>query len=106
LVVSVRLAFASATVAAFSAAGCGGSMTPAKTVSLRMKGEHEFADAEVTIDDIDVGPLGYVAARGVALPPGLHRVTVEKSGYFPWDTLIQADEQPVYLNVVLLPIPD
>jgi hypothetical protein len=104
LAVSVRLALASAAVATLALPGCGGTQSTPKTVSLRMKGD--LADAEVTIDDIDVGPLGYVAVRGVALPPGEHRVTVEKSGYFPWDALIKADEQPIYLNVVLLPIPD
>jgi hypothetical protein len=79
-------------------------MPPGPTVSLRVKGN--VADAQVTIDDIPLGPLGYVAAHGVALPQGEHRVTVERNGFFPWDTLVVADEKPVYLDVVLVPIPD
>jgi hypothetical protein len=79
---------------------------PARTVSLRMRGERALAEAQVTIDDQMIGPLGFVSARGVALPPGRHRITVEKPGYFPWDTMVEADEQPIQLNVVLVPIPD
>ena len=79
---------------------------PAKTVSLRMRGERAFAEAQVTIDDQMIGPLGFVSVRGVALPPGRHRITVEKDGYFPWDTVVEAKEQPIQLNVVLVPIPD
>ena len=47
-------------------------------------------DASVTIDDIYLGSLSYVQKRGVAVPPGKHRLTVEKVGYFPWDKLIEA----------------
>ncbi len=47
------------------------------TVSLRVQGN--VADAQVTIDDIPVGALAFVAARGVALPPGRHRITVERT---------------------------
>jgi hypothetical protein len=82
---------------------------PAKspdTVSLRVKGN--VADAQVTIDDIAVGALAYVAARGVALPPGRHRVTVEKAGYFPFDTIVEARDkaQPIFLQIALVPVPD
>jgi hypothetical protein len=80
------------------------SSQPGRTVSLRVKGN--VPNASVTIDDIRVGPLGYVAARGVALPPGKHRVTVEHEGYFPWDKLVEATDAPVLLDVQLIPIPD
>jgi hypothetical protein len=83
------------------AAGCGAAM---KTVSLRVKGN--VPDAAVTIDDQYLGSLAFVSKRGVAMLPGKHRVTVEKPGYFPWDRLIEATEQPVQLDVVLVPIPD
>jgi len=76
----------------------------APTVSLRVRGN--VADAHVTIDDIPVGALGYVTARGVALPPGKHRVTAERPGYFPWDTLVEAKDDPIYLQITLVPIPD
>src|SRR5258708_690749 len=74
------------------------------TVSLRVRGN--VADAHVTIDDIAVGALAYVAARGVALPPGRHRITVERTGYFPWDALVEAKDDPIFLEVTLVPIPD
>jgi hypothetical protein len=75
-----------------------------RTVSLRVKGN--IADAQVTIDDISIGALAYVAARGVALPPGRHRITVEKVGYFPWDALVEANHDPIHLEITLEPIPD
>ena len=62
-------------------------------------------DAVVTIDEEYIGPLGYVAARGVKLPAGKHRITVEKPGYFPWDRLVEADREPIQLNIELEPIP-
>ncbi|MGK3993963.1 PEGA domain-containing protein [Sorangium sp. So ce1024] len=76
------------------------------TVSLRVKGN--VPDASVTIDDQYIGALAYVAARGVALPPGTHRITVEKVGYFPWDRLVEAKsgDPPIHLQVQLTPVPD
>jgi hypothetical protein len=99
----MKLAGTIFTAAALSiAAACGGAQE--RTVSLRVKGN--VADAAVTIDDQYVGALGYLAARGVALPPGQHRVTVEKAGYFPWDRIVEADEAPIQLDVVMVKIPD
>jgi hypothetical protein len=62
----------------------------------------------VTIDDQFVGTLDVVAARGVALPPGTHRVTVEAPGFFPVDKLVEAREgaAPIRLDVRLVPVPD
>lgn len=79
--------------------------TPA-TVSLRMRGN--VGDAAVTVDDQYLGVLAYVARHGVALPPGQHRVTVEKPGFFPWDRLVEAHEgdPPIQLDVQLAKIPD
>jgi hypothetical protein len=90
---------------ALFAAACAGS-TPPPTTSLRVKGE--VLDASVTIDDQYIGTFAYVAARGVALPPGKHRVTVEKAGYFPWDRIVEGKEGqgPVQLDVKLTKIPD
>jgi hypothetical protein len=86
------------------ASACAPTVT--RTASLRMKGN--VRDASVTIDDQYVGALAYVAARGVALPAGKHRITVEKSGYFPWDRIVEAGDAgaPIELNVVLTKIPD
>lgn len=73
-------------------------------VLLRLKGNLD--GALVTINDRYVGRLEQLRARGIALPPGEYRVTVEQVGYFPWDQLITVEEQPVELDVRLTPIPD
>ena len=72
--------------------------TPAKaptTVSLRLVGTPP--EATVTIDDVFVGRLEMVAGRGVALPGGAHRLSIEAAGYLPFDRLLEAK---------LVPIPD
>jgi hypothetical protein len=77
-----------------------------QTTSLRVRGAP--GDATVTIDDRYLGIFAYVAKRGVALPPGKHRITVEKTGFFPWDRLVEAHEgdPPLQLEVSLTKIPD
>ena len=64
------------------------------------------ADASVTVDDQYLGFFGYVAKHGVAMPAGKHRITVEKTGFFPWDKVVEAQGPPVELDVVLTRIPD
>jgi len=78
----------------------------AKTVSLRMTGAPP--EARVTVDDQIVGSLDMVEARGVAMPPGTHRVSVEAPGYFPFDVLVEAKEgeKLVHIEAKLVPIPD
>jgi hypothetical protein len=63
-------------------------------------------DAHVYIDEEYVGPLAMVIRRGVRLPLGEHRITVEKEGYFPWDRLVESDRETIVLRVELVPIPD
>ncbi len=63
-------------------------------------------DALVIVDEEIVGPLGYVARRGVRVSTGEHRVSVQKEGYFPWDALVTADRGQVRLAVKLERIPD
>jgi len=76
-------------------------------VSLKMgMAQKTPGDASVFIDEEYIGPLGYVAAHGVRLPIGEHRVTVERDGFFPWDRLVVADRQAILLNVDLVPVPD
>jgi hypothetical protein len=89
------------------AAACTPPQAPAqRTVSLRMQGAP--AQATVIIDDQTVGELDFVAAHGVALPPGVHHVTVKADGYFPWDKEVDAEpgSGPIHLQVALTPIPD
>lgn len=84
---------------------CGPTLRPAVDLKLRSTA-HTPADASVVIDEEYIGPLGYVAAHGVRLPQGEHRVSVTKSGYFPWDQLVVSDREPIFLDVELTPIPD
>ncbi|HET7543965.1 MAG TPA: PEGA domain-containing protein [Polyangiaceae bacterium] len=78
---------------------------PAVSLSLARNAKSP-PDAAVTIDEEYIGPLGYVSARGVKLPAGKHRITIEKPGYFPWDRLVEASTEPVHFDVILEPIPD
>ncbi len=82
------------------------AQSAAPTVSLRVHGAP--ADATVVIDDNALGTFDFVAAHGVALPPGVHRVSVTASGYFPWDRVVEAKpgSPMIRLDVVLVPIPD
>jgi hypothetical protein len=79
---------------------------PQPTVSLRMRGQP--LGATVVIDDEALGSLEFVAAHGVALPPGVHHVTVTAQGYFPWDREVDArpGSPPIALDVALIPVPD
>jgi hypothetical protein len=86
---------------------CAEPQTPkAPTVSLRMAGAP--GDATVIIDEEAVGTLDLVAARGVALPPGVHHVTVRANGYFPFDKEVAAalGSPPIRIEVALTPVPD
>ncbi|MEI9950519.1 MAG: PEGA domain-containing protein [Pseudomonadota bacterium] len=78
---------------------------PSVPLSLE-RSEKSPRDAAVTIDEEYIGPLGYVAARGVKLPAGKHRISIEKPGYFPWDRLVEAGSAPIHFDVTLEPIPD
>ncbi|GAC1352581.1 MAG: hypothetical protein NVS3B20_10920 [Polyangiales bacterium] len=64
--------------------------------------------AFVTIDDQPVGSFNTIIERGVALPSGKHRITVESQGYLPWDAEVDAGDAGgiVNLDVKLVPIPD
>jgi hypothetical protein len=97
-----------ATAAAASACGLQPPDTSARRerVSLRLRGMPP--DAAVVIDEEAVGQLDFVAAHGVALPVGVHHVTVKATGYFPWDREVEAKSgsAPIQLDVALTPIPD
>jgi hypothetical protein len=81
---------------------------PRAAVSLRVVRRAKTPrDASVTIDEQYVGPLGWVAARGVRLPLGEHRITVERDGYFAYDaTVVATGSAPIRLDVELVPVPD
>jgi hypothetical protein len=92
------------------AAGAAACVQPREaappTVSLRMRGSP--VDAVVIVDDQALGTLELVMAHGVALPPGVHHVTVKAQGYLPWDREVDAREGAgmVKLEVALTPVPD
>jgi hypothetical protein len=88
-------------LAAALGTGCAAAQA---TTSLRVAGT--VGDASVTVDEQYIGALAYVAAHGVALPPGKHRITVEKVGYFPWDKVVDAQGEIIRLDVELTKIPD
>lgn len=85
--------------------GCSAPLRPAVSLSVAYA-KPTPPDASVTIDEQYIGPLGYVAAHGVRLPEGEHRISVTKAGYFPWDRLVTAGRDPIKLEVALEPIPD
>jgi hypothetical protein len=77
-----------------------------KTISLHVQGTP--AEASVIVDDEEVGQLDFVQAHGVALPPGIHHVTVRAEGYLPWDHEVEAKpgSGPIKLDVALRAVPD
>jgi hypothetical protein len=88
-------------------AACVPPQAPAQqTISLRVRGTPP--SATVVVDEEALGTLDFVAAHGVALPPGMHHVTVTARGYFPSDTEVDArpGSPPVRLEVALTPVPD
>jgi hypothetical protein len=91
------------TVAALLSTGCSAQL---QTVSLKLTANVD--DAEVTIDDEAVGSVARVEKRGVALPPGKHRISIEKTGYFPYDgeVLAKPGDKSVTVEVTLEKVPD
>lgn len=65
-------------------------------------------DAAVLVDEQPIGTLAVVEKRGVALPPGQHRVTVQADGYFPADLLVDVDKSGgvIRRDVKLVPLPE
>jgi hypothetical protein len=81
--------------------------TPRAVVPMKLHRDRSTPrDANVVVDEEYVGPLYLIAAQGLSLPVGKHRVTVTREGYFPWDRLVQADRTPIELAVELVPIPE
>lgn len=85
------------------ALGCQPRYGPTMT-SIRMRGGPP--DATVVVDDQPIASLGQVVRRGMAVLPGRHRITVEREGYFPWDKAIDAEGDPIALEVKLVKIPE
>jgi hypothetical protein len=90
-----------------SAACVPAARTPEQpTISLRIAGTPP--GATVIVDEEALGTLEFVSAHGVALPPGVHHVTVKATGYFPSDQTVEAKpgSPPVKVVVALVSVPD
>ncbi len=91
------------------ATACGNEASHPKreVTSLRFEADGAVArKAIVTVDDQAIGALDFVIARGIAVPRGNHRVTVEAPGYFPWDASLSCTERHQRVRVDLRAIPD
>jgi hypothetical protein len=110
----VRLAASTiAGVAALCAVALAAPLTGCATQGLRPAVSMQMAVTEGTpksalvyIDEQYIGTLGYVARRGVRLPEGEHRISIEKAGYFPYDVLVVSDREPIHLDVRLVKLPE
>jgi hypothetical protein len=85
--------------------------SPAKppTTSLRLAPTEDAPkNAKVVVDDQPIGSLAFVTKRGVALPPGKHRLTIEADGFLPWDMEVDAGDQGglIKLDVKMVRKPD
>jgi hypothetical protein len=86
---------------------CVGCTNLRPAVSLRVAVAAQTPrDASVFIDEEFVGLLGHVAASGVRLPKGEHRLTVEREGYYPVDVILTSVREPIAFQVQMTPIPD
>ncbi|MGZ3419620.1 MAG: PEGA domain-containing protein [Polyangiales bacterium] len=96
-----------ALVAMVLCVACRQSAPP--TTSLRFTPAAEAPKhARVVVDDQPLGSLDFVVKRGVALPPGKHRITIEADGYLPWDQEVDAGDSGglIKLDVKLIKRPD
>ena len=98
-----RRALSAVCLLATTLVGCGGPATYAVHFTRHPKTP---GNASVIIDEQYVGPLAYVAGRGVRVSAGEHRISIEKDGYFPYDQLVEAENGTINLEVELTPIPD
>ena len=101
------IAYLGAALCCAALGACGPARSAAQpTISLRIRGTPP--GAAVIIDEEALGTLDFVSAHGVALPPGVHHVTVKAAGYFPSDQTVEAKpgSPPVALAVALVPVPD
>ena len=104
MIPSIRQWFVAA-VLLLVAAAAPGCLKAAATLTLTPSAETPI-DARVTIDEEFIGTLGFVASRGVRLPAGEHRVSVEREGYFPFDDIVVSQGDPIPLQVSLRRLPE
>ena len=74
-------------------------------VFVRIQGQP--GGALVYIDDRYIGQLEQLQARGIKMPEGEYRLTIQEVGYFPHDQLLLVNKSKVpRITVRLTPIPD
>ncbi|HZO16700.1 MAG TPA: PEGA domain-containing protein [Polyangiaceae bacterium] len=74
-------------------------------VFVRIQGQP--GGALVYIDDRYIGRLEQLQARGIEMPEGEYRLTIQEVGYFPHDQLLLVNKSKVpRITVRLTPIPD
>jgi len=98
------LAVAMLTAVATLTEGCGAEAPKPVTVSVRIEGSP--SEASVSIDDVTVGRLDVVSARGLGLLPGPHRLSVVAEGYFPSDqqiTCVAGQNQRILVSLRRIP---
>ncbi len=70
--------------------GCGAAQRPEEPRgTVRFKGEPK--DAELTVNETHLGPIGMFEESGVRLRPGKQRVEVTKEGYFTAYRLVEVE---------------
>jgi PEGA domain len=64
----------------------------------------EPKDAEVSLEGVPQGRCDDFAGepKGLTLKKGAHRVGVKKDGFYPWDSVVEADGTRVVLDVTLI----
>lgn len=95
-------------VLASTALGCPRGKPPTTSLRLAPAADAPVKSARVIVDDQPIGSLEFITKRGVALPPGKHRITIEADGYLPWDAEVDAGDAGglIRLDVKLVRKPD
>jgi hypothetical protein len=63
--------------------------------------------ALVYVDETYVGTLAQVMHQGgLRLIEGQHRISVQKTGYYPYDTVVVSKRNPITVEVEMLRLPD
>jgi hypothetical protein len=65
----------------------------------------EPESASVIVDERPAGTGRVLALRALTLDPGVHRVTVIASGFFPHDLEVDLPEGVTTLRIALRPVP-
>jgi hypothetical protein len=62
-------------------------------------------DARVVIDDVFIGTLKSISAAPLELRTGPHVISIESTGFFPYDVSLAVKQTPVDVPVALQRMP-